>query len=73
MSYFREILDIEYPSFLNDKNSSLTMLGKEFISQSKIEMIYKMYSLFNNFIVKDGARPDSVAEEVYGIQTMIGL
>ena len=49
MSYFREIPDIEYPSFLNDKNSSLDYVRvKNLFRKVKLtEMIYKMYSLYS--------------------------
>lgn len=68
MSYFREIPDIEYPSFLNDKNSSLDYVRvKNLFRRVKLrDDLQNVFTLFNNYIVRDGARPDSVAEEIYG-------
>ena len=68
MSYFRELPNIKYPSFLSDKNSSLEYLEvKNFFRRVKLrEDLQSTLTVFNRYEIPLGSRPDNVAEELYG-------
>ena len=68
MAYFRELPNIKYPSFLNDKNSSLDFLEvKNFFRRVQLrEDLQNNFTVFNKFEIPMGSRPDNVAEELYG-------
>ncbi len=68
MSYFRELPNLDYQSPLSDKNSSLDYVRvKNLFRRVKLrDDLQNVFTLFNKYIVKDGARPDTVAEELYG-------
>ena len=68
MAYFRELPNIKYPSFLNDKNSSLDFLEvKNFFRRVQLrEDLQNSFTVFNKYEIPMGNRPDSVAEELYG-------
>ena len=68
MSYFRELPNIKYPSFLSDKNSSLEYLEvKNFFRRVKLrEDLQNTLTVFNKYEIPLGSRPDNVAEELYG-------
>jgi len=67
MSYFRELPDIEYQSPLSDRNSSLDYVRvKNLFRRVKLrDDLKNIFTLFNKYEIKEGARPDSVAEELY--------
>ena len=68
MAYFRELPNIKYPSFLNDKNSSLDFLEvKNFFRRVQLrEDLQNSLTVFNKYEIPMGSRPDNVAEELYG-------
>tara|TARA_Y100000114_G_scaffold152109_1_gene169923 strand:+ start:381 stop:1046 length:666 start_codon:yes stop_codon:yes gene_type:complete len=68
MSYFRELPNIKYPSFLSEKNSSLDYLEvKNFFRRVKLrEDLQNTLTVFNKYEIPMGSRPDNVAEELYG-------
>jgi hypothetical protein len=68
MSYFRELPNLDYQSPLSDKNSSLDYVRvKNLFRRVKLrDDLQNVFTIFNKYIVKDGARPDTVAEELYG-------
>ena len=68
MSYFRELPNIKYPSFLSEKNSSLDYLEvKNFFRRVKLrEDLQNTLTVFNKFEIPMGSRPDNVAEDLYG-------
>lgn len=68
MSYFRELPNLDYQSPLSDKNSSLDYVRvKNLFRRVKLrDDLQNVFTIFNRYIVKDGARPDTVAEELYG-------
>ena len=68
MAYFRELPNIKYPSFLNDKNSSLDFLEvKNFFRRVQLrEDLQNSFTVFNKYEIPMGSRPDNVAEELYG-------
>ena len=68
MAYFRELPNIKYPSFLNDKNSSLDYLEvKNFFRRVQLrEDLQNSFTVFNKYEIPMGNRPDNVAEELYG-------
>ena len=67
MTYFRELPDIEYQSPLSDRNSSLDYVRvKNLFRRVKLrDDLKNVFTLFNKYEIKEGARPDSVAEELY--------
>ena len=68
MSYFRELPDVDYQSFLSDSISSKDYLRvKNLFRRNKLrDDLQNVFTIFNKYEVKGGARPDTVAEEVYG-------
>lgn len=68
MSYFRELPNLEYQSFDKDKNSSFDYVTvKNIFRRVKIrDDLQYAFRLFNKYEIQDGARPDTVAEELYG-------
>jgi hypothetical protein len=68
MSYFRELPDIEYQSQLSTKNSSLNYVRvKNLFRRVKLrDDLQNVFTLFNKYQIKDGERPDIIAENLYG-------
>lgn len=68
MLYFRELPDLEYQSPLTERISSTQYVRvKNIFRRLKIRDDLKdVFVLFNKYIIPDGARPDTVAEELYG-------
>ena len=68
MSYFSELPDLEYQSPLTDRISSTQYVRvKNIFRRLKIRDDLKdVFVLFNKYIIPEGARPDTVAEELYG-------
>jgi hypothetical protein len=68
MGYFRELPNLEYPSFLSDKNSSLDYVEvKNLFRRVKLrDDLQSVFTMFNKYQIPEGARPDTVAEDLYG-------
>lgn len=68
MSYFRELPDLEYQSPFADSNSSQNYVrAKNLFRRVKLrDDLQNVFTLFNKYQIPEGARPDTVAETVYG-------
>ena len=68
MSYFRELPDIEYQSNLLHKVSSREFVRvKNLFRRVKItDSIQKRSTFFAKYVILEGQRPDTVAENFYG-------
>jgi hypothetical protein len=68
MTYFRELPNVQYQSFLSDKQSSQDyILVKNIFRRAKIrDDLQNVFTLFNKYQIVDGTRPELVAEEIYG-------
>lgn len=68
MTYFREIPNLEYPSFLSDKfKSNQKILTKNIFRRVKLrDDLQNVFTIFNKYQIPDGSRPDLIAEELYG-------
>ena len=68
MSYFRELPNLEYQSFLSDrKSSSDYLLVKNIFRRVKLrDDLQNVFTIFDKYQIPDGARPELVAEELYG-------
>ena len=68
MGYFRELPDLRYPSFLSDKMSSLDYVEvKNIFRRAKLrDDLQNNFTVFDKFEIPMGARPDTVAEDLYG-------
>jgi hypothetical protein len=68
MSYFRELPDLEYQSPFADSNSSQNYVrAKNLFRRVKLrDDLNNVFTLFNKYQIPEGARPDIVAEAVYG-------
>ena len=68
MPYFRELPDLEYQSPFVDSNSSQNYVrAKNLFRRVKLrDDLKNVFTLFNKYQIPEGARPDTVAEEVYG-------
>ena len=67
MSYFRELPDIEYQSILSYRVSSEEYLTvKNLFRRAKLrEDLQNVFTIFNKYQIKDGARPELIAKEIY--------
>jgi len=68
MGYFRELPEVEYQSFVSDSNSSQNYLRvKNLFRRNKLrDDLQNVFTLFNKYEIVEGARPDTIAEELYG-------
>jgi hypothetical protein len=68
MSYFRELPNLEYQSFLSDsKSSDDYLLVKNLFRRVKLrDDLQNVFTVFDKYQIVDGARPETVAEELYG-------
>lgn len=68
MSYFRELPDLEYQSVLPDSNSSTNYVRvKNLFRRVKLrDDLQNIFTFFDKYQIPEGARPDTVAEEIYG-------
>ena len=68
MAYFNNLPNILYQSPLPDKASTGDMIEiKNIFRGSKLfDYLKDNVSLFNKYVLEDGDRPDTVAEQIYG-------
>lgn len=68
MTYFRTLPNLEYQSFLSDRKSSDDYLTvKNLFRRVKLrDDLQNVFTVFDKYEIVDGARPDTVAEELYG-------
>ena len=68
MGYFRELPDLEYQSFLSDSISSQSYLKvKNLFRRNKLrDDLQSNFTVFDKYEIMEGARPDTVAEELFG-------
>ena len=68
MGYFRELPNLLYPSFLPEKISSLDYIEvKNIFRRVKLrDDLHNSFTVFDKYEIPEGARPDIVAEELYG-------
>jgi hypothetical protein len=68
MSYFRTLPNLEYQSFLSDKTSVDEYLTvKNLFRRVKLrDDLQNVFTVFDKYQIIDGARPDTIAEELYG-------
>ena len=68
MSYFRELPDVEYQSFISGaKASDNYILIKNLFRRVKLrDDVQNVLTIFNKYEIPDGSRPDLVARELYG-------
>ena len=72
MGYFRELPNLQYQSpFSNRVSSDSYVLAKNIFRRMKMrDDLQNVFTVFNKYIIKDGARPDTIAEELYGKSTL---
>ena len=68
MGYFKELPNLLYPSFLPEKTSSLDYIEvKNVFRRVKVrDDLYNNFVVFQKYEIPEGARPDTVAEDVFG-------
>ncbi|MAR77708.1 MAG: hypothetical protein CMD43_02055 [Gammaproteobacteria bacterium] len=68
MGYFRELPDLEYQNFLSNSISSQSYVKvKNLFRRNKLrDDLQNVFTIFNKYEIMEGARPDTVAEEIYG-------
>ena len=68
MGFFRELPNLLYPSFLPEKTSSLDFIEvKNIFRRVKLrDDLQNNFTVFDKYEVPMGARPDTVAEDLYG-------
>jgi len=68
MGFFRELPNLLYQSPLSSRTSADEFIEvKNLFRRVKLrEDLQNQFTLFNKYEIRDGARPDTVAEELYG-------
>lgn len=68
MGYFRELPDVEYQSpFATRISSSSYVKAKNIFRRMKIrDDLQYIFTVFDKYEIREGARPDTIAEEIYG-------
>ena len=68
MGYFRELPNLLYPSFLPEKTSSLDFIEvKNIFRRVKLrDDLQNNFTVFDRYQIPMNARPDTVAEDLYG-------
>ena len=68
MTYFRELPNLEYQSFLPDsKSSDQYLLVKNLFRRVKLrDDLQNVFTVFDKYQIPDGSRPELVAQELYG-------
>ena len=68
MGYFRELPELQYQSFLQDRLSTEDyILVKNFFRRIKLrDDLQNIFTLFDKYIIVDGERPDTLAEKFFG-------
>ena len=72
MGYFRDLPNIMYQSPLPEKVSSRDYIGvKNLFRRVKLNSnISDVTAVFNKYVIEDGERPDTIAEDLYGSPTL---
>ena len=67
MGYFREIPNLRYPSFLQEKGSSFDYVeAKNLFRRTKLrDDLQNNFTIFDKYEIIEGMRPDNVAQELY--------
>jgi hypothetical protein len=68
MTYFREIPNLEYQSFLpGTKSSHQYVTVKNLFRRVKLrDDLQNVFTIFDKYQIPDGSRPELVAQEIYG-------
>jgi|TARA_B100000123_G_scaffold245851_1_gene201936 hypothetical protein len=68
MGFFRELPNLLYPSFLPERTSSLDFIEvKNIFRRVKVRNdLFNNFTVFQKYEIPEGARPDTVAEDLYG-------
>ena len=68
MGYFRDLPNIMYQSPLPEKVSTRDYIGvKNLFRRVKLNSnISDVTAVFNKYVIEDGERPDTIAEDLYG-------
>ena len=68
MGYFRELPNLEYESpFATRISSSSYVQAKNIFRRMKIrDDLQNIFTVFNKYEIREGARPDTIAEDLYG-------
>ena len=71
MGYFRELPNLQYQSPYSSRLSSSSYItAKNLFRRMKLrDDLQNVFTIFNKYIIKDGDRPDTVAENEYGKST----
>jgi len=72
MGYFRDLPNIMYQSPLPEKVSTRDYIGvKNLFRRVKLNSnISDVTAVFNKYVIEDGERPDTIAEDLYGSSTL---
>ena len=72
MGYFRDLPNIMYQSPLPEKVSTRDYIGvKNLFRRVKLNSnISDVTAVFNKYVIEDGERPDTIAEDLYGSPTL---
>ena len=67
MGYFRELPNLRYPSFLQEKGSSFDYVeAKNLFRRTKLrDDLQNNFTIFDKYEIVEGMRPDNVAQELY--------
>ena len=68
MTYFRELPNLNYQSFLKERNNSTDYVQvKNLFRRAKLrDDLQYIFTSLVSYYIRDGVRPDVVAEDIYG-------
>ena len=72
MTYFRELPNLNYQSFLKDRNNSTDYIQvKNLFRRAKLrDDLQYIFTSLVSYYIKDGVRPDQVAGDLYDRQDL---
>ena len=72
MTYFRELPFIEYENFFDTTKGSKDFIRmKNIFVRGEVRLdLYNVFTAFKKYTIKDGMRPDNIAEELYSDSTL---
>ncbi len=70
MTYFRELPNVQYPNFLNDRSGSNGYITlKNIFLRSEVRRDLQNFYVYDLYTIKGDFRPDNISEELYGSST----
>lgn len=71
MGYFRELPNVQYENFIDNKDSQSYILMKNIFLRGKLrDDLQNVFTVFNKYTITEDERADQIAEKLYGDPTL---